>query len=241
MGRFWICLAALAGCAVADAADMTYNLLLDTSQMALTGSNYQFDFILKGTAGNAVTITSPNFGAGSLLPGQDVPIVLTSGLSNFGSSDIWQLTPGQLASFTLLTTDKRPLAGFSPDNVLIVLEDLNYNAFGTTDSDNALFRLALTGDADTPEVFPGTQPPILGDTFQIQGSVGTTGSNGGTGSAPEPATLGYWAIAGLIAICFTLLRRNLSVRANPGPAHLARPSASHFLRTNHAGARVADR
>jgi hypothetical protein len=86
-----------AGSLVASAASMTYNLSLDTSQLAATNANYQLEFDLSGTAGNTVVISNPDFGTGAILRGQTLPITLHSSLQNFGEFQTLGFTPGTVA------------------------------------------------------------------------------------------------------------------------------------------------
>jgi hypothetical protein len=198
----------LAGCFSTNAESISYNLSLNTTQLQAAGGNFQIDFILSGLAGNTVTVSDPNFGTGSALPGQPSTITLISNPSNFGESEVWQFTPGNLLSFTLSSTDFGPLSGFGPDNVLITLEDLSGTPFPTDDPNNALFRLALTGGADAAQFFEGTGGPIDGIRFTVTGSTGSTGSTGGGtggGAVPEPATYAFIWLAGCGAVVLTRL------------------------------------
>ena len=120
-----------------------------------------------------------------VLAGQTLPITLHSSLQNFGEFQTLEFTPGNVAAFTLTTTDLPPLPFFQPDTVFIILQDLSGIPLPTDDPlmQNALFRVSLTGGADTAQVYPGISGPINGLTFSISGTTGSTGTTGNTGAA----------------------------------------------------------
>jgi hypothetical protein len=178
------------------AAPIIETLTLDTSGLA-TNSNYIFDFLLSGTAGNTVTIADPNFGAsGNLGPNQPSTLMLTSSLSTFGDEATWLFHPGATASFSLNSTDIAPRPGFIPDVLHILLEDSSGNVLPTADSNyNSLYALSLTGGADMPTLFTGTAPPLGDIGFGLSGS---TGSSEGT-STPEPTSAAMLVVGGAVA------------------------------------------
>lgn len=213
--KFASVLLSLAGGLTATATELTYNLSLDTSQVSGGAS---LDFAISGFAGNTVTISNPVFtGGGSLNAGEPSSVTLTTPTDPTVITQeeaLWDFTAGSSISFTLSTTDNGPSGAgsiFGPDTVLIFFDDPSRNPYSTSDPSggNALFDLSLTGGADKPSLYTGTEPPINGIGF-TQGSSGDTG----TGSAPEPASSALLGLSGAALTCLALLNRRRRTQQN---------------------------
>ncbi len=96
--RIVFCL--IVGCLTLSAANLTYNLSLDTSGFGGSSTEPFLEFRLSGAAGNTVTISNPDFDGGSLLSGTST-ISLVSNTTTLGGNEFWQFKPGSSASFTV--------------------------------------------------------------------------------------------------------------------------------------------
>lgn len=207
----WSCvvLCGLVACLTANSAQLNYNVSLDTSGFAGTGTQPYFEFILSGVAGNTVTISNPSFtplsGGGATTSST---IDLVSNTTTLGGDVFWLFSPGPSTTFSITSTDlANTISGFQNDVLQIFLEDPTQTPYTTNDAQgfDALFRLTLTGGADVPELYTLSSGPAAGSMISTSGV--PAGPGGGTGAVPEPASATMLGLAGALLIAATLLTR----------------------------------